>query len=59
MSAPDTNVERQARRHKPSLWGIAIAIAVAAIVAAVALLSSGVPGEDQAAGVPAATSASQ
>lgn len=26
MTAPDTNVEKQAKRHKPSLTGIAIAL---------------------------------
>ena len=52
MSAPDTNIERQTRRHKPSLWGIGIALAAAAVFAITALLSEGVPADQQAAGVP-------
>jgi hypothetical protein len=36
MSAPETNVEKQARRHKGPLVGIAVAI-VAALVALVAV----------------------
>lgn len=52
MSAPDTNVERQTRRHKASLWGIGIAVAAAAVFAVVAMLSDGVPADEQAAGVP-------
>ena len=55
MSAPDTNLDRQARRHKPALWGIAIAVGAAAIFAVIALLSDGVPADEQAAGIPAAT----
>ncbi|MEJ6392131.1 hypothetical protein V8J82_02625 [Gymnodinialimonas sp. 2305UL16-5] len=31
MSAPDTNVKKQARRHSPSLYGITLALAVAVI----------------------------
>jgi len=26
MSPPDTNLEKQERRHSPALWGIAIAV---------------------------------
>lgn len=26
MSPPDTDIEKQERRHSPALWGIAIAI---------------------------------
>ncbi|MDA8587031.1 hypothetical protein N9L47_12335 [Rhodobacteraceae bacterium] len=40
MSAPDTNVEKQTRRHKPSLTGIAVAILGAgAIMIAVSMWS--------------------
>ncbi len=59
MSAPDTNLDRQARRHKPSLWGIAIAVGAAAIFAVTAFLLDGVPADDQAAGIPEATVATQ
>ncbi|MEX3016148.1 hypothetical protein [Gymnodinialimonas hymeniacidonis] len=59
MSAPDTNLDRQARRHKPALWGIAIAVGAAAIFAITAFLVEGVPADEQAAGVPAATDTTQ
>ena len=29
MSAPDTNTERQAKRHRPALVGMAVAVLVA------------------------------
>ncbi len=32
MSAPDTNVEKQKRRHKPALLAIGAVVAFAAIV---------------------------
>ncbi|KAA9007901.1 hypothetical protein [Histidinibacterium aquaticum] len=32
MSAPDTDVKEQEHRHRPSLWGMAIAVAFAAIL---------------------------
>lgn len=31
MSAPETNVDKQARRHRPALWGMAVAVAVGMI----------------------------
>jgi hypothetical protein len=31
MSAPDTNVQKQKRRHRPALIGIAIAVALGAV----------------------------
>ena len=34
MSAPDTNIDREAKRHKPALIGIAFALGVAALLAA-------------------------
>ncbi len=52
MSAPETNVERQTRRHRPALIGIGLAVAAAVIFAFVAFTSEGVPADDQAAGVP-------
>jgi len=33
MSAPETNVEKQTKRHKPALIGLAIAIVVFALLA--------------------------
>ncbi|PWE29208.1 hypothetical protein [Pararhodobacter marinus] len=35
MTAPQTNVERQAKRHSPALTGITIAIALAVLAAIV------------------------
>ncbi len=32
MSAPNTNIEKQERRHKPSLLGIALSVGIAAIL---------------------------
>ncbi len=32
MSAPSTNVEKQAKRHRPAIWGIVAAIVFAAIL---------------------------
>lgn len=32
MSAPDTNLDRQAKRHKGPLWGILTAVAVAGLL---------------------------
>ncbi|GAB5448007.1 hypothetical protein [Gymnodinialimonas sp.] len=59
MSAPDTNLDRQARRHKPSLWGIAMAVGAAALFAITALLVEGVPADEQAAGIPEASATTQ
>ena len=32
MSAPDTNIEKQERQHKPSLWGIKLAAAAGVLM---------------------------
>lgn len=32
MSAPNTNIEKQARRHRGALWGIALAVLTAVIL---------------------------
>ncbi|RFP86840.1 hypothetical protein DZK27_13455 [Rhodobacteraceae bacterium 63075] len=34
MSPPDTNIEKQERRHRPALWGIAIAVVIALVFVA-------------------------
>lgn len=34
MSPPDTNLEKQERRHRPALWGIAIAVVIALVFVA-------------------------
>lgn len=31
MSAPDTDISKQSRRHRPALWGMAAAVCFAAI----------------------------
>jgi hypothetical protein len=49
MSAPDTNVEKQARRHKPALYGIALAVLVAVVAIIVFATSDGLNPADQAA----------
>lgn len=52
MSPPDTDTERQARRHRPALIGIAAALIVVAAAALIALLRPpAVPAGDQAAPV--------
>jgi len=35
MSAPDTNTERQAKRHSPALIGIAVAVLLAVLAGVV------------------------
>ena len=35
MSAETTNVEKQARRHRPALWAISIALVAAAVFAVI------------------------
>ena len=59
MSAPDTNVEKQTRRHRPSLGGIAFAVAVAAILLAgyIFMIASG--GSDEAEDAPAPAAATE
>lgn len=44
MSAPETNVEKQTRRHKGPLVGIAVAIAV--VIAALVVISM-ISGNDE------------
>lgn len=54
MSAPNTNVEKQRKRHTPAILGIVAAITLAAVFVVVAVTSEGVPLDEQAAadGVP-------
>lgn len=35
MSAPDTDTKKQARRHRPALWGIAAVLVFAFIIAVI------------------------
>jgi hypothetical protein len=45
MSAPDTSVQKQKRRHRPALIGIAVAAAFAALVFLLNI-NSGVDADD-------------
>ena len=47
MSAPQTNIENQKRRHSPALVGIAIAGAVVLLIIAVLLPRDGAPLDGQ------------
>lgn len=49
MSAPNTNIERQEERHRPSLLGIGLAATAAAIILLSVILWPGVPLDQQAA----------
>jgi hypothetical protein len=53
MSAPDTNIRKQRRRHLPSILGISAALAIALIAGLTALLMDRMPAEEQATPVPA------
>lgn len=53
MSAPDTNIRKQRRRHLPSLIGITAALALALIAALSAFVLDGIPADEQATPVPA------
>jgi len=49
MSAPETNVETQKRRHKPAIFGIVVSVALAAAALGIALVWNGIPSSEQAA----------
>ncbi|MBF9044326.1 hypothetical protein HKCCE4037_13365 [Rhodobacterales bacterium HKCCE4037] len=49
MSAPDTNVEKQARNHRPSLIGIALALIIAGVAAVFFIGWDAAPDGEQAA----------
>jgi hypothetical protein len=38
MSAPDTNIKKQKKRHKPAIWGLWLSLAVVVIAAISATL---------------------
>ncbi|MGC8202927.1 hypothetical protein ACP2AV_09510 [Aliiroseovarius sp. PTFE2010] len=46
MSAPNTNIEKQEKRHKPSLMGIGIAVAIGLLMLA-AVLGTGMSSIDE------------
>ena len=39
MSAEDTNVDKQAKQHRPALWGMAFAVGVAGVLLVAFLFS--------------------
>ena len=49
MSAPETNIERQKRRHRPALAGIAGGFALLALILFATSVWEGVPIDEQAA----------
>jgi hypothetical protein len=49
MSAPDTNIETQTKRHKASLIGIGIALFWAVLAIGAFIVWDGVPSDEQAA----------
>lgn len=49
MSAPKTNIEKQAKRHRGPIWGITIGLVLVVAVAVAALIWNGVPLDEQAA----------
>ncbi|WP_010137710.1 hypothetical protein [Oceanicola sp. S124] len=57
MSAPDTNTDRQQRRHRGAIWGIAIAVLLGLGATALMLLDTTdgeEPPAETAAGAPEA-----
>lgn len=57
MSAPDTNLDKQVRRHRPAIYGISAALLIAGVVAFFALTQDEPLVEQQAA--PATVAPSQ
>ena len=49
MSAPDTDLEKQRKRHRGPIWGISIGLLFVALVALGAFFWPGVPLDEQAA----------
>lgn len=54
MSAPDTNVEKQADRHKGPLWGMGSVLIWAGLLFAAFLAWTAYQGDDASEDVPAA-----
>ncbi|PJE29746.1 hypothetical protein SAMN06297129_2856 [Pseudooceanicola antarcticus] len=57
MSAPDTNLTREKRRHRPAVWGIALAVAFG-LGMLFAIMLQGTDGETPPAGTAATAPAS-
>ncbi len=53
MSAPDIELEKQTKRHRPSLMGIAAAIAMVVAVVVILSLTTNIWGSDVPAPLPA------
>jgi hypothetical protein len=49
MSAPDTDLEKQRKRHRGPIVGITLGLVLVAIVALAAFVFPGIPLDDQAA----------
>jgi hypothetical protein len=49
MSAPNTDLEKQVKRHRGPIWGISIGLALVVALAVGAALWQGIPLEEQAA----------
>jgi len=52
MAPPDTSSKKQAKRHKPALIGIAVALAIALLAAILAFTLPSIPADEQATPVP-------
>jgi hypothetical protein len=59
MSAPETSIRKERRRHLPSIIGIAAALAVALVAGVAMLLMDGPPADEQATPVPAADASAE
>lgn len=49
MSAPDTNIEKQEKRHRPSLFGTKGALVIGGLILVAVVLYSSISGSDDAA----------
>ncbi|AHM05132.1 hypothetical protein roselon_02834 [Roseibacterium elongatum DSM 19469] len=58
MSAPDTDLDKQAKRHRGPIWGITFGLVCVALLALAAFVWPGLPLDQQAApdGAPTETS---
>lgn len=46
MSAETTNIDKQAKRHRPALWGMGLAATAVALLFIAFLFSVGTPEDD-------------
>ncbi|MBM2291329.1 hypothetical protein JQX09_05385 [Sulfitobacter pseudonitzschiae] len=59
MSASDTQLEKQTKRHKPSLLGIGAAVAIAVVAGMIYVFGGFSPDADEASGAPTVTEQQQ